>query len=189
MNWFPHFFSFFIKQTDIILNTDFLMSSLPPASLYHNNQRQTFIFSASPYSIHQHNQTQYKIMQIKSKQFRKLLVSGRFSVFFSGDYVRTPLSWVLLFCSVLWVKVNPETSQAKREQNNFKFFIRERGLVAEGAKFLLMTLDVKLDEIFWSGQENVCSFDYFRLVNPRHPDFAKLSSFSSEYRNTKEPCQ
>ena len=61
--------------------------------------------------------------------------------------------------------------------------------MAEGAKFLVTTLDVKYDEMFWSGGENTASFDYFRLVNPRHPDYAKLSSFSSEYRNSKEPCQ
>ena len=55
-------------------------------------------------------------------------------------------------------------------------FYRERGLLAEGAKFLLMSLDVNFSELLRLDTRNdLKNFHYFDLTNPSHPDHARLS--------------
>ena len=76
------------------------------------------------------------------------------------------------------------------QKSNSQLRFRERGLVAEGARFLLMTLDVNLDAILATGADaNICSFDYFRLIDPEHPDYARLAGLGSEYPRKGEGCQ
>ena len=62
-------------------------------------------------------------------------------------------------------------------------FCRERGLLAEGAKFLLMSLDVNFNELVRLDTRNdLKNFHYFDLINPSHPDHAKLSRHAPDCR-------
>ena len=58
--------------------------------------------------------------------------------------------------------------------------------MAEGARFLLTSLDVNFDSLIGTEKEtNICSFDYFRLVKPHHEDYSKLWAYTSQ----GGPCQ
>ena len=62
-------------------------------------------------------------------------------------------------------------------------FCRERGLLAEGAKFLLMSLDVNFNELVRHDTRNdLKNFHYFDLIHPSHPDHAKLSRHAPDCR-------
>ena len=80
--------------------------------------------------------------------------------------------------------------ETETQKSNSQLRSRERGLVAEGARFLLMTLDVNLDVMLAAGREaNICSFDYFRLIDPDHPHYSRLASLTSDYPRRGEGCE
>ena len=68
-------------------------------------------------------------------------------------------------------------------------FCRERGLLAEGAKFLLMSLDVNFSELVRLDTRNdLKNFHYFDLTNPSHPDHARLSRHAPDCRR-RDKCR
>ena len=64
-------------------------------------------------------------------------------------------------------------------------------MLAEGAKFLLISLDVDFNKLFTlDSKEDIRNFHYFHLINPSHPDFTKLSfQFHTQQCGRRKECR
>ena len=56
----------------------------------------------------------------------------------------------------------------------FYAFLRERGVLAEGAKFMMMSLDYDIPKLLHSELNEIRSFHFYRLINPKHQDLMAL---------------
>ena len=72
----------------------------------------------------------------------------------------------------------------------FHFLIvRERGVLAEGAKFMMMSMDYNIPELFKSQVKEIRNFHFYRLINPNHPDLMTLGKRIHICSNTQDTCR
>ena len=53
--------------------------------------------------------------------------------------------------------------------------VRERGVLAEGAKFMMMNMDYNIAELIQDKTKEIRSFHFYQPINPAHPDLVMLA--------------
>ena len=72
---------------------------------------------------------------------------------------------------------------------NICALLRERGVLAEGAKFMMMSMDYDIPKLLQSEVNEIRSFHFYRLINPKHQDLMSLSERLNICPDPAEECR
>ena len=72
--------------------------------------------------------------------------------------------------------------------NTRMLLLRERGVLAEDAQFMMISLDYNIPQVLQE-MEEIRSFHFYRLIDPKHPDLIKLSKRLNICNDPKIECR
>ena len=72
---------------------------------------------------------------------------------------------------------------------SYFLIVRERGVLAEGAKFMMMSMDYNIPELLKLKEKEIRNFHFYRLINPNHPDLMTLGKRIHICSHTHDTCR
>ena len=72
---------------------------------------------------------------------------------------------------------------------SYFLIVRERGVLAEGAKFMMMSMDYNIPELLKLKEKEIQNFHFYRLINPNHPDLMTLGKRIHICSHTHDTCR